>query len=206
MSASTLKIIAAILMVIDHIGYFLFPHVIELRIIGRLSFPIFAFLIANGYRYTKDVTKYFKRLFVFACIIQIPSFFTDIPVNVIFTFCFGLGLIIVLDSKEKPIFKGIIVVAVLLLSILANADYGMYGVVVVLLIHHLDGKYVKMFFSMVLLSFIFYGFKDIQVVAAVSVIFMYLYNKKRGLKIKYFFYIFYPLHIIILYGISSLFR
>ena len=54
LSGNALKIIATILMVIDNVGYIIFPSVLAFRIIGRISFPIFAFMIANGTKYTKN--------------------------------------------------------------------------------------------------------------------------------------------------------
>ena len=62
MNAFFIKILAAALMVVDHLGVFFFHDYDILRIIGRVSFPLFAFLIVNGYKYTKDVKKYFYRL------------------------------------------------------------------------------------------------------------------------------------------------
>ena len=58
-SNSTLKIFACLFMLIDHIGFHLYPRIFELRLIGRLAFPIFAFLIAEGCKYTKNKLKHF---------------------------------------------------------------------------------------------------------------------------------------------------
>lgn len=70
-SGNVIKILAAILMVIDHIGVILFPNVLLLRIIGRLSFPLFAFMIAEGAKYTKNKLKYFLGIFILGIICQI---------------------------------------------------------------------------------------------------------------------------------------
>lgn len=59
MSTFQLKLLAVVLMVIDHIGYFLMPSNLILRIIGRLSFPLFAFLIVKGYKYTSNSKRFF---------------------------------------------------------------------------------------------------------------------------------------------------
>ena len=90
MNTFYLKLLAVVLMVVDHIGFFLYPQYTILRIIGRLSFPLFGFLIANGYKYTRDKKKYFLRLFIFANIIQTPSLFMTIPVNIFYTLSFGI--------------------------------------------------------------------------------------------------------------------
>ena len=70
-SASTLKIIALLTMLIDHIGVLLFPDIAALRIIGRIAFPIFAYLIAEGCIYTKNKWKYFRNVFTTCIIYQI---------------------------------------------------------------------------------------------------------------------------------------
>ncbi len=81
MSALVLKIIACVAMLIDHIGYFW--NITAFRIVGRLSFPIFLFLIYNGYRHTSSVRRYALRLAVFALISQIP--FSLAAYNRVFT-------------------------------------------------------------------------------------------------------------------------
>ena len=68
----TLKLIAILSMTIDHIGYLLFPKVTLLRIVGRIAFPIFAYLIAEGFVHTGDVKKYLLRLGIFAILSEIP--------------------------------------------------------------------------------------------------------------------------------------
>ena len=67
-----LKCIAIITMLIDHIGAVLFPENLVLRYIGRISFPIFCFLLAEGFYHTKNVKKYMMRLAVFAVLSEIP--------------------------------------------------------------------------------------------------------------------------------------
>ena len=72
MSAFGLKIIAIITMIIDHLGYAIFGEFSFFNYIGRIAFPIFAFQISEGYIHTKNLKKYFLRLFLFAIISQIP--------------------------------------------------------------------------------------------------------------------------------------
>ena len=69
-----LKWIAIITMTVDHIGAVLYPDYTFLRWIGRLSFPLFAYLLILGIRNTSDIKKYFIRPFIFALISQIPFF------------------------------------------------------------------------------------------------------------------------------------
>ncbi len=72
MSSFWIKIIATITMLIDHIGFVLFPENILLRIIGRVSMPLFAFQIAVGFEKTKSREKYILRMLIFALVSQIP--------------------------------------------------------------------------------------------------------------------------------------
>ena len=69
-----LKWIAIVTMTIDHIGLILYPEYIVLRYIGRLAFPLFAYLLILGMESTRSVMKYFLRLFSFALISQTPFY------------------------------------------------------------------------------------------------------------------------------------
>ena len=96
MSSFVLKIIAVITMFIDHLGYTIFGKFSYLNYIGRISFPVFAFQISEGYIHTKNLKKYFLRLFLFAVISQIPfmlfhSIISDtFYLNIFFTLLLGL--------------------------------------------------------------------------------------------------------------------
>ena len=148
MNTLTLKIIAMVLMLLDHIG-FIYGNVI-LRAVGRLSFPIFAFLIANGFRHTKSVPKYALRLFAFALISEVPfDLFTVNKItlagwhgllpelkldNVFFTLLIGLCFLWLRDTYKKRGFKYAKLLSVVTFVVLAafagflSADYGTVGV------------------------------------------------------------------------------
>lgn len=115
MSAYVLKIIAVITMFIDHIGYVVYTGKIPyLNFIGRLAFPIFAFQISEGYIHTKNLKKYFFRLFLFAIISQIPFmlfesiFINEFYLNVFFTLFLGLLSIFIYEKLDCNFF-GIII-------------------------------------------------------------------------------------------------
>src|SRR5258706_7044420 len=103
-----IKIIAIITMIIDHVGEFFFPQFFLLRVVGRLSFPLFAWLIANGAHHTKNINVYLKRLFIFAVISQIPLSVANFQLdprlwylNVLFTLFLGLFALEFIRKTEK---------------------------------------------------------------------------------------------------------
>lgn len=94
---SVLKWIAVLTMVIDHVGAILFPDQIWMRVIGRVAFPIYAYCLAEGFRYTSDYRRYLGRLALFAILSEIPFdlAFYGVPFsfahqNVFFTLTLGL--------------------------------------------------------------------------------------------------------------------
>ena len=76
MTSFQIKLLAIITMVIDHVGLFFFPHLQIFHIIGRLAFPLFAWLIAKGAKYTENINHYLFRLFVFALLSQVQYIMT----------------------------------------------------------------------------------------------------------------------------------
>ena len=104
MSSFVLKIIAIISMVFDHVGDACIKHLSAMNLIGRLAFPIFAFQISEGYYHTKNLKKYFLRLFLFALISQIPfmlfmSTYTNaFSLNIFCTLFVGLLAIFIHDK------------------------------------------------------------------------------------------------------------
>lgn len=206
MNAFYLKWLAVILMVVDHIGYFIFPDLLILRMIGRLSFPIFAFLIANGYQHTRDVKKYVLRLFIFANVIQLASIFMIFPVNIFYTLTLGLLCIIIYDIDMGYLNKLLMIAGLLIIAYLIKCDYGPYGVLMILIVYIFRERYLYMALFMALIGIGYYGLYHIQNLAILSIFFFMLYNNKEGRKMKYFFYVFYPLHMMILFFISEQLR
>ena len=202
MSTFSIKLLAVVLMVIDHVGFFLMPSATILRIIGRLSFPLFAFLIVNGYVYTSNFKKFFTRLFVFAVIIQLPVLWIDIPVNIFFTLSFGLLMIHIYEKEPLFLVKIFYMFGVLVITYILNPDYSLYGVLLIFCIHLFKGKWFSLALSFMILSLVFYG-NNIQIYAVFSIPIMMLYNEKLGFKIKWLFYLFYPTHLVILNFISE---
>lgn len=218
MTGFILKIIAVITMLFDHLGYIIYGEFSYMNYIGRLSFPIFAFLITEGYKYTKNLKKYFTRLLIFAIISQIPymlfinTFSNSFSLNILFTLILGLLGITIYDKiKYKPL--GIIIV--ILFATIANIlhfDYGWFGIAIIFIFYIFKEKKLLMnlFFCIVVFINYFYNYLIslrieyllIILFCSLSLIPINLYNEKKGKNIKYFLYVFYPLHLIILYLLS----
>lgn len=223
MNRNYLKIIACITMLIDHIGWVLFPDIIWFRVIGRLSFPLFAFFIAEGIFYSKDFKKYVLRLLIFAIISQIPFYLIcradGFMLNVLFTFLIAILLIKLIEyvKYDKALIFLIIIISTISLFVLdlfQILDYGLYGVMLVLIFYFFREKKIKYLLAIILMvinlgmKILLFGtdlFNLIQPVASLSLILIYFYNGNRGkYNLKYLFYIFYPAHLAILVLIKFL--
>lgn len=243
-TGSTLKLIAIITMFLDHVGAIIlermimqggFPDLTDnetamsfmsehaniyiiytaLRLIGRLGFPIFCFLLIEGFGYTRDVKKYAGRLFLFAVISEIPFDlgFVGEPIywgyqNVFFTLLIGLlvlmGFRFIENKREwNRTLRVIIYIAILLagmaLAETLRCDYGAIGIltiVVMYLFRH--RKTLATGLGCAALTTMTF----IEITSFFAMIPIHLYNGKRGLNIKWLFYVFYPAHILLLYLIA----
>ncbi|ETT51004.1 TraX family protein [Paenibacillus sp. FSL H7-689] len=133
--------IAMITMLIDHIGAVFFPHIIELRIIGRIAFPIYAFAVYIGYKHTRDVQKYIWRLFWIAIISQVPfmAAFNHYSLNVVWTLWSALLVLFVIDKLPSKLLAIPIVIGAGWFMEISQMDYGMYGLLLVLLFRYFQG-------------------------------------------------------------------
>lgn len=233
---NSLKIIAAIAMLIDHVGMILFSSVLIFRIIGRLAFPIFAFMIAEGARHTKNKLKYILTMGILGVVYQIPMmiFFKDFQWNVLVTFTLSLGLIYLLDWFKISFFdkncKIIIKVVSFVLFVGATLSlyyfagrihfhysYGFYGCMVAVFasapslnrtdapewLKKFDNIPVRLLCMSIPLMLYSLASSPYQWFCLLSLPIILLYSGKKGkLNLKYFFYIFYPAHLVVLYGIA----
>jgi hypothetical protein len=210
-----LKLIAALTMLLDHAASL--PGIansntyIILRIIGRISFPIFAYYIAVGFIHTHNLKKYVTRLFICAVISQIPFalYFKDpFNLNIIFTFLLAIAVLYFLKIKWH---YTAVVVSLLPVctQILFNigTDYSTYGILTVavfyLFMHEEKKAGIAFIVLTVLFSVCISSYVQLFSISALPVIYL-----KHSIKIKmpkYFFYYFYPSHIMILYILSILF-
>lgn len=212
LSRFALKVIALLAMVVDHCGLVLYywaykfhgyPEAVytAMRYFGRISFPIYCFLLAEGFVHTKNVKKYASRVLLFAFASEIPfdymlkyKPFTLECQNVMFTLFLGICAMYFAKMVKdgKYIFLPLTAVP-FLLAHFGNTDYGAWGVCLMLLFYLLREYPAFMYGTVSAILFV----KNIAATFAVLPIMMY--NGQRGkLRLKYFFYVFYPAHIIIL--------
>lgn len=216
-----LKMIAMVSMLFDHIGKELLPQYPVLQIIGRLAFPIFAYMIAEGCFYTKNKLKYFLTIFILGTGCQVvymvaeQSFYQ----NVLITFSLSIALIFGLENfriKREKVSGIILLFTVLTASVLTvllplfleeygfQVDYGILGVLLPVAVFYGKNKWQKLCFATIMLVFLAYSFGGgIQWFSLFSIPILALYNQKRGkYNIKPLFYIFYPAHLVVIYFIS----
>ena len=202
-----LKCIAIVSMALDHTGAVLYPSQIWLRCLGRIAFPIFCFLIVEGFFHTHDVRRYMGRLGVFALISEIPYdlAFRGVPLgfahqNVFFTLLIGIGMVVLLErNREWPV-KAVILLLAMWLAVLIRSDYNFRGVLLIFVFYIFHESRWLAVTAGGFWNFLYQGV--IQKYGVLSVLPLALYNGERGRKMKYFFYIFYPAHLLLLYGIS----
>ena len=123
LNGNQLKILALIAMTIDHIGYYLYPGQEWMRIVGRLAFPIFAYMIAEGARYTKNRKKYLGMMFGLGLICQIVYFFAMASLFqcIMITFTFSIILIYALDyAMERKEAEGWIFFSLLFIAVFSS--------------------------------------------------------------------------------------
>lgn len=245
-SGSTLKIIAMICMLIDHIGAviveraliangyleaantseealttFLQSHMglyvadMLMRAIGRISFPLFCFLLIEGFLHTHDVKKYALNLGLFALISEIPfnlafkGDWKDLTYqNVFFTLFLGLLMMILLREIERryaysnmlsSFLKIVVILACAAAAWLLKSDYNAMGILCIGIMYNVrQNKMACIGIGCAALTLV----SSNELTCFLAMIPVYLYNGERGLKTKYAFYAFYPVHLLLLYLIA----
>ena len=147
MSNFLIKIIACITMFLDHIKYSgpIFEN-FATQYLGRLSFPLFAFLLVEGYTKTSNLKKYYIRLLVFAFISQIPFMIFRklvgewLMLNIIFTLLLGLSCITIYEKIKNKYIGILLVIFIILLGEIFRVDYGWFGVTSIFVMYLLKEK------------------------------------------------------------------
>lgn len=243
-SGSTLKLIALITMFIDHFaacylervlaaeGIGIYPDdggymhglawtYLIMRLIGRVAFPIFVFLLVEGFLHTRNRWRYLRRLCVFALLSELPfdmalkltvdQVFSGKLIefsgqNVFFTLAIGLLVLIILDEvqvKFKKSLSGLllsfaVIAAGMGLAALLRTDYDWSGVLAIVMMWTFKDKRL---FAAGAVCLMLTVTNLLEITAFLSLIPIAKYNGTRGLRMKYIFYVFYPLHLLLLWGL-----
>ncbi len=214
LTSNMLKVIAMVTMLIDHVGVHLFPTEISFRIVGRLAMPIFAYLIAEGCRYTKNKPRHFSEVFLLGAFCQTVMFIGgETKLNILMTFSVSILLIYITDIAMKD--KRFLALPIVLVPLLYPTvtmilprigvafDYGYFGIILPLLAFVPKKKILKVAAFAVGLVLLSRVSGKIQFYSLFALIPIFFYNGERGkFGFKYAFYIFYPLHLFVIFVIK----
>lgn len=222
LSGNRIKLLAALAMFCDHVGMIFFPRVGIFRAIGRIAFPLFAFMIAEGAAHTRNMRRYLGRLAFIALISQfiflvaVPTFRQCIMVT------FSLSILLILsiqNLKERKtplaicLFFGVsalvfflcVVLPHILADIDFSIDYGLIGVLLPVVIRLLPNRTSRLFSVAAMLCLLAVTDAPLQWFALLALPILFLYNGQRGkANLKWFFYLFYPIHLALLYLIREI--
>jgi hypothetical protein len=229
LNSTELKIIAVIIMVIDHVAYLLDTDYFALpavafHIIGRIAAPIFLYLIARGYSYTRNPARYGYRLLIFAVISQVPYILFSqksiYHLNIMFTLFFALQVLRAICEEKQAVFKAanILICTVLILF----CSYGIYALLIILITFFFgrNRKYFSVMFALVSMLYCLENYARLPVTLILLFFSAYLVSmaiilldesfdgnkqstyKKPGRFVRYAFYVFYPAHLAMLWAVS----
>lgn len=231
-SGSSLKLIAIITMMIDHVtvvgvGFGIIPHLfpgsqeferwyqiyVWGRTVGRIACPIFFFLLVEGFLHTKSWKKYAARLAAFALLSEVPfdlAFQGGILAwsgqNIFFTLLIGLLMMETMKRLEGRRFLILAAVAgFAALADLLRTDYGAEGIISIALLYwYRYNRKLQCTITGLIesISLILTPMWLLAAGKAAAFVMIYLYNGERGkLRLKYFFYLFYPVHLLVIWGV-----
>lgn len=224
LTGNQLKLIAVIAMTLDHIGLALFPQQILFRVVGRLAFPIYAFMIGEGCVHTRSMGRYFGTMAAVAAVCQavyyvaLDSLFQCVLVT--FSMSAALIALVKYGMEKKTVMAWTAVVcgiglAFFITEVLPGlvphtdfaVDYGFLGVMLPLAVYLAKGRARKLLACGVILLALGLRIGYVQIWGLLAMALLALYNGQRGKrKMKYFFYFYYPLHLVAIYGVELLLR
>lgn len=220
MSANVLKIIALVTMTIDHIGLMIFPDYEWMRIVGRIAFPIFAFMIAEGCRYTRSRSRYLLQIALMGIGMQIVTFIAirSLYQSVFISFTLAIILIYLIDKAKNEqtircwIYVGVFAFVITFLclglpNVLQNTDYAIdyniVGILIPVVCYFAKSKRQRIFvFAMSLAALsVFYGGNQWFCLLAIPLLGTYNYQRGRW-RLKKLFYFYYPVHLCVIFVIG----
>lgn len=220
LTGNQLKLIALLTMTVDHVGMMLLPQYPILRIIGRLAFPIYAFMIAEGCRHTRSMPRYLGSVALMAAVCQAVYWFAmgSLYQCILVTFSMSIGLILLLQhAKGKgvlPVAAGVaaaLFVTQVLPRLLPHTDftvdYGFLGVMLPVVIYLGKTRAQRLGLAGLLLLLMGLEVGTVQWFALLALPLLALYNAQRGKhNIKKLFYFYYPIHLVVIQGVALLIK
>lgn len=222
LTGNQLKLIALVAMTADHVGLVILPQYTFLRAIGRLAFPIFAFMIAEGCRYTRSMPRYLGLMAGLGAICQIVYFVAmgSLFQSILVTFTMSIALIWLFDIAVRKKQAGAWLAAGLgvalaffltavLPAMLTGTDYavdhGFWGVMLPVGVYFAKGRQRQLGITAAILICISTKHAAIQYFSLLALPLLALYNGQRGKhNRKYLFYVYYPLHLVVINAIGEL--
>ena len=204
-SQDGLKLIACVSMLLDHIGAVLLPWS-WLRVVGRLAFPLYCFLLCEGIRHTRNLRRYLLRLTAVALLAEIPfdllfyGRLTFAHQNVMLTLILGLLTVVSLDRADKPWLKAAFAVLGVLAAELLGSDYGGIGVLLILLMALTQNLWL---WALVMAG-LFWTAGNVQLFGVLALIPIGLYSGKRTGTCRWAMQWFYPAHMAVLLLLDKL--
>ena len=207
LSQEWLKVIACVTMLMDHIGAAFFPWALWWRIVGRMAFPIYCFLLAEGLARTRNMKRYGIRLAVGAVLAEIPFdllFFgglTPAHQSVMVTLLIGYGM--VLWMRRFPRWKLLALCICAMAAEWLCTDYGALGVMIIglfVLTRDMERRLLFQTLGLLVLNWALNGYW-VQMLAVTAMIPIALYNgtkSSHSKAIQRVFYLFYPVHMLVL--------
>lgn len=207
---SVLKWIALVTMIIDHTAMVLVDReqyaweYAVMRSIGRLAFPIYCFLLIEGFLHTRNIGKYAASLAVFALLSEIPydlarnnMLYNPEKQNIFFTLLLGLIMMYCMKMKDNALeWQLIFCMGACGIAEICNVDYGMRGILQIAGIYFCRySPFLRAIF--IVLMNVFQG--GLQIFGGLAAIPVSCYNGQRGRQLKYIFYLAYPVHLLLLY-------
>lgn len=225
MSSFALRLLALMCMCVDHIGLALFPSSGVFRCVGRLAFPLYCFLLTQGYLHTRDLRAYARRLLLLALLSEVPfdllifgRVSSGVEQNVLFSLLLCLIALYAADSlRGRPASAALVLVTICMAAMSARVSFGWLGITLCLCFYYLKDHppamaagaagllllySVSLFFSGV-----DRGWVLISLCALPSVLVLLAYNGRRGFRhpaLTFLFYAAYPLHLALLVLLRAL--
>lgn len=225
LTSFSLRLLALTSMLADHAGLALFPSIGAFRCVGRISFPIYCFLLTQGFWHTRDVQAYGRRLLLLALLSELPfdllifgRISSGMEQNPLFSLLLGLLALQAADTlRDRPLQATLVLLTLCMAAMAARVSYGWLGIALCLGAYYAGesrrrltlfmGGALLLYSMSLALSGVDSGWVLVSLCALLSLIPLLAYNGRRGARhplLTFLFYAAYPLHLLVLIVIRSL--